>query len=365
MIGASAHQFMPDNALAFRVIGADAVTGDFTSDPFPLHKLAAYWSTNEWGFAKKLRVIVGFEGTPNSALRFALEVDATEDFGSAVEVASVQLTDDMIGAKWFDLAFSTDDLAYADPNAKYVRLKCTGVGSDMAFLDFTGFLGEGEGFTLDDGDSTTTEVVVGTNAVATVAFSDPATADDEVLIDDGVNDPVTFTFGAGPGLVAPGASAAASATNLAAAINAAVAAGDLAVSVVDDEAGELTITVLAAFSGLGDAVVSDPVDDGAAITIGALAGGVAGITTQAMFEFQGLPYAMQIAEIAAFIESDSSDVFTTRVVDNRIVVTNTSAAAGDSDGSATEDGDAGDVLTITDFSIAADEVRFWSFIRND
>lgn len=372
MIRASLYNFVPDAALALRALDSAAISDAYSSPPIALNKLSAYWSTSEWSINKRLRVLVGLASPlPESvdAFRFALEVDSDDLFQTPVEVASVSLTAALVATGAFEMSFDTDDLEYADPEAKFLRLTVTGAGADTALADFSDFLAEGDGFTvnngLEGGSEVASTVEIGTNAVGSIAIAGGAmTADDAFTIDDGVNDPVTFTYGTDPGEVAVGADAAASATNLAAAIQAAVTAGDLAVGVSDDESGTVTITCLAAFSGLGDAAITEDTDANNRATVTDFTGGNAGISTQAMLELQGLTLTAQIAEIASFLESDSSDEFTTRVDGSRLIIVNT-AATSTSIGEITEDQDTNSHLTLTPFSLGSDALKFWAYIRND
>lgn len=81
----------------------------------------------------------------------------------------------------------------------------------------------------------------------TVAFASVADAGDIVTVGDGVNS-VAYTFGGGGGQVAPGASATASATNLAAAINASRLSGALDV-IATSSTSTVTLTNLRLFGG--------------------------------------------------------------------------------------------------------------------
>lgn len=478
MIEASSHQFRPDSALAFRAIGAAAVSGNFTSTPIALTKLTAYWAKDDWATAKKLHVVVGLEKLPVdgvNALRFSLEVASSAAFASPVEVAALQLTDAHVaaGTKFFDLAFNTDDLAYAAPTATHLRLKMTGAGSDTAYADMTGFLGEAEGYTVTNG-VTTTVVAVGTNETGTItisvgpmqagvkgsgsfAFASVAIANDQVTVNDGVNPARVFTFvasgatglnvnvgatatdsaanlasvinsaGADPlnvtasssvgtctvvndnytggalteqvdggakittttfaggvapdsltindgvnavqtfsfAVIAPGATAAASATALKTEIQARITANLLDLSVTDNLAGVVTIKNLAAFSGLAASTMVEVADANARMVIADFSGGVSGRKTAAMYQLDSLTYTSQIADIAAFIETNSTNVFDTTVNGNRTVIINTTATAGTSVGTITENADVGGVLAVTAFTVGADAVNFWAFVRND
>ncbi len=94
------------------------------------------------------------------------------------------------------------------------------------------------------------------HAHGTVTFTAVADNGDTLTIDDGVNTPVTFTFGGGGGQVAPGVSNIASATNLETAIGAA-----LLDVVVTRNSNVLTIKKNNFATGLGGITKSDGDND--------------------------------------------------------------------------------------------------------
>ena len=137
MSRASIANFLPDEALAFRSIGSAAVTATTASTPMDLQKLQAYWSTDEWGIADKLTVViqvndvffgeyVGAEIPETYTL--SLQVDALSSFASPTTVASIAITaDDLVGS-YIELAIDPADMREFDATANYVRLVATLAG---------------------------------------------------------------------------------------------------------------------------------------------------------------------------------------------------------------------------------------------
>ena len=97
------------------------------------------------------------------------------------------------------------------------------------------------------------------------------TADDTITLDDGTNTPVVFTFGTGTGKVTVGGSKAATAANLADAIN---QADDLAITAVANGDGTITLTQDAAGREGNTAIVTTSGN----ITVADFTGGLDGTT---------------------------------------------------------------------------------------
>lgn len=104
----------------------------------------------------------------------------------------------------------------------------------------------------------------GSAETGSIAFSAVATADDAVSVDDGSNGPITFTFGTDPGEISTGASATASAENLANAINA---------SALNVTAVATTGTIALTNGNYVGGAITEVEDDGSVITVVNFAGG--------------------------------------------------------------------------------------------
>jgi hypothetical protein len=360
-ISASLHTFLLDEALAFRSVTAGAVEGDFLSEPLSLGLLTPFWATDERGVARKLRVVVGIRDLPEDAantVTFEVIASANKNLSDPTVVASVAISDVPTGTQQFELSVPVDALP---AGSAWLALRTRALGGDTAFITITDFLEPGDGFTLNNGleagDEVELDVEAGTYETGSIAFSGTATADDAVTVDDGVHPPVTFTFGAGAGLVAPGASAAASATNLAAAIG----ASDLYVDVSDDTSGTLTITNLGTFTS---GALTEDVDDGSVITVTDFTGGADGVMTGDMYAARGVTEPDVFVEaVAEYINANGGDTFSA-VRDGSVVAVINADADDTSIGEATEGTDTNDAIAITDFALVSAAMSFWSYVRN-
>lgn len=137
---ASIADFLPDEELAFRSIGSGPVTETTATPPKALEKLEAYWTTDEWGIADKLAVVLNvkdiFFGDPEEyseaepdplemeTYTFSLEVDTTPSFSSPITVASIDVDETFLN-QYVLLTIDPEDMVEFDKTAKYVRLVAT------------------------------------------------------------------------------------------------------------------------------------------------------------------------------------------------------------------------------------------------
>ena len=182
-------------------------------------------------------------------------------------------------------------------------------------------------------------------------FDATATSGDIVTIDDSVNVAVDFEFGTDPGEILVGIDADASAANLVAAIEAAVLAGTLDVTV--SAVGPIvTIANHADFTGGSIVETADP---GVDMTIVDFAGGVAGIVPGAD-EFEAA------TNLGAAIVADGT-INVDVVVDGRVVyVINLEPGVGVLAGVLAETTDIGAAITTEDFALATPSLEFWAFV---
>lgn len=374
MLRASSTNFTPDSALQFRAPTVGATGAAFTSAAIPLSKLAAYWHTNEWGVAKRLLVVVGLPAVTVSneqSYEFKLEVDDAIAFSSPVVVARAVFTGVTVATSGGQLLLSVDvaDMANFDVNAAFVRLVMTPTaGRDTATVSIANFLAANDEFTLNDGTNGVKSVKVGTPETATVAFSFVADVGDTITINDGVNAPVVFTFAAaasGNTTVAVGASATASAQNLKTHIELVVAAGLLDVSVAGAGA-TLTITNLAGVSAAVFAVSTiTKVDVDNDYTITDFAGGIAGaVQPQNVIVQNGGVFNTQLDQVVAAVNAITPASFTATRVAGLITIKNSLPNLGTSSGTALEVTDAGAVMVVTNFSVAAPSINFWAYVKS-
>ena len=368
MLTSSKINFLPDAALALRAIGAGAIGTSYTSDPLSLSKLAAYWHTNEWG-NKTLLVAIGFlsgEFDAQQSYDFVVQVDALSSFGSPITVGrAIVQGQDLVDDGYLVISVDVKNMDGFDADAGYLRLVMTPTeGQDQAFITMVDeFWSPDAEFTLDDGTTGPESVKVGTVEVGSVTFTAQATNGDIVTIDDGVNAPVAFEFGAG-GLVI-GADANGSATNLGAAIQAQVTAGNLDL-LVEVAANVVTITNLAGVTTaiFTDSAITETADPGNDMTVATFANGEAGaVQPQAIIEFNGGTYVTQREQIVAAIEALASGSFSATLNGSVISVVNSAPDLGVSEGSAVEVADAGNSFVITDFAVAAVSVDFWAYVQ--
>lgn len=371
MLKATKIGFLADDALKLRAIGAGSTDEVYTSDPLSLSKLAAYWHTNEWG-NKTLHVAVGFisgEFDAQQSYDFVLQVDALSSFGSPITVARAVVTGQDIAANpVVEMAVDVANMATLDANAGYFRLVMTPTeGQDQAFIDLVDeFLSNDAEFTLDDGTNGAESVKVGTPEVGTITFTAQATNGDIVTIDDGVNAPVAFEFGAGG--LAIGADANGSAANLRAAINAAVLAGTLDVSVAAASDNVVTVTNLAGVTTaiFTDSAITETADPGTDMTIATFANGETGnVQPQAIIEHNGGTYLTQRQQIVDAINALASGSFSASLSGDRISIVNSAPDLGVSEGELVEVADAGNTMTMTDFAVAAAAVDFWAYVQGE
>lgn len=371
MLKASKIDFLPDDALKFRAIGAGAVAIATTSDPLSLQKLAAYWHTNEWG-NKTLLVAIGFLAGSFGAQQsydFTLEVDALAAFGSPVVVARTIVSGlgDLVNGR-VELVADVRNMALLDANAGYIRLVMTPVaGQDQASITLVDeFWSQDAEFTLDDGTNGAESVKVGTVETGSITFTAQATNGDIITIDDGVNAPVAFEFGAGG--LAIGADANGSATNLRAAINTAITGGLLDLAVTAGVNNVVTLTNLAGVSTavFADSSIVETADPGTDMTIASFAGGEVGaVQPQTIIEFNGGTFATQRAQIVAAIEALASGSFSASLSGNVITIINSLPDLGTSDGELLEVADAGASFAVTDFAVVAPSLNYWAYVQGD
>jgi hypothetical protein len=135
---ASLADFLPDEALSFRSIGSAPITASFFSQPISLAKLEAFWTTDEWGIADKLEVMINvsditFDDDETYSLR--LEVDSSPTFASPVVVAQMSFADDAPVGHFVTLTVDPDDMVEFDQTAKFIRLvaELNGAAPQLSF----------------------------------------------------------------------------------------------------------------------------------------------------------------------------------------------------------------------------------------
>ena len=369
-VAATQYRFVPDDALKFRGPGQAPITEEAATSALSLARLTPYWCTNEWASADTLRFAVGLESIARGSgqvYTFAIEVDDNVAFSSAKTVVSGDLTDASAALPYLELAFAREVLAKTDVAATHVRVKATPVnGYETGTITISDWLAAGDQIDLEDGAAATDEIIIGTPEVGTIAYSSVAEDGDTVTIDDGVNDPVVFTYGPGTGgTVDKGLTATNSAQNLKTAIEAAVTAGDLYVS-VSGASTTLTIINLGVLDG-GSITKSDADND---YTVTDFSGGIEGVMVEAMYVVRDgdATYLDQVEDVRAAIEAAASGSFTATRVAGVITVVNDAASLGGDpeapDGSITEDTDSGNAIAIVDFAAALASIGFWCYLRS-
>lgn len=206
-------------------------------------------------------------------------------------------------------------------------------------------------------------LVFGTYDVGSLVYSGVMTDGDGVTIDDGVHDPVTFTFKNSPDMfdpteVAVGSTATTSSQNLKLVIENAVQLGYLSVT-VSGGTTTLTITNTATVDGLVSTTgaITETTDSGSKQAVTDFTGVSPGVAT-------GTTAAESASNLKTAIDADTytnTNMTAFELNATTVGIVNYGATVGVNSGSLAEDTDDGGIITVTDFAVPTAQLNMWAY----